>query len=623
MNKLLLGVLSLIFGINLIAQDLYIPRNVKEAYQNETRSMDGKPGKKYWQNSADYDIRVKIEPQTNLVSGTEDILYTNNSPNELRYICFRLTMNVHKPGAERDGGVVSNDYLSSGIIIDEIKETDKIAKWENTDYTYNFLELSQPLKPNQKVKLSFKWHYSLSKESSREGMIEPNTFFVAYFYPRVSVYDDIDGWDTNNFNDRTEFYNDFNNYNLEITAPKDFVVWATGDLQNIDEVLQPEIAARFKESLTSDKVVNIASLDELKSGKVTVQNDLLTWKWKADNISDVSFAVSDHYIWDGGSVIVDRKTKRRVSIQSAFNIEAVDFKQAVDYGKFTVEWSSANLPGVAYPFNKNTIFRGFGNMEYPMMINITSNKDSAETQRLVNHEILHSWFPFYMGINEQRYGIMDEGWTTAFENLITRQVIGETQANLNWTKRRVSGWVMNPKISSDIPLITPGDTMRGDALGNNQYGKAAVAYLALKDYLGDELFKKCLFEFMNRWNGKHPLPWDMFNTFNDVSGKDLNWFFYNWFYTNNYIDLAIENVSANGNDYSMKVKNIGGFAIPIEVITEYKNGKKEVLHFTPKVWSKNQQLATLSLKLSDEPLTLTIKQLIFIESNYNDNFWKF
>lgn len=618
MKKLFFLFILLFASAGIFGQELYMPRNVQMAYKNGTRSMDGKPGKNYWQNTGNYNISLTVNPENGLVTGTEDIVYKNNSPLPIANPVIRLTMNIHRPGAARES-LVSPDYLTEGVKIDEFKENDAVKAWRDTGSTVQAFKLNKNLAPGESVKLSFKWHYTLSKESNREGMIHPNSYFIAYFYPRVSVFDDIDGWDRTSFTDGHEFYNDFNNYVFEVNAPKNYIVWATGDLLNPDEVLQPEFAKRLKESYTSDKIINVASLDELKSNAVTLQKEMLTWKWKADNITDVALAVSNNYIWDAGSVVVDQKTNRRSSVQAAYNVEAKDFQKMVEYGKHSLNWMSNNYPGVPYPYSKTTIVRGFADMEYPMMVNDSSFPNPEFSRFVVEHEILHTWFPFYMGINEQRYGFMDEGWTTAFEHLIAQNDLGKEQAVNLFKQFRVNGWADDPAASSDVPIITPGDSMTGNALGNNQYGKAAAAYLALKDLLGDEMFKKSLHEFIARWNGKHPQPWDMFNTFNNVSGKNLNWFFQSWYFNNGYIDLAFESVSPSGSGASVKIKNIGGFLPPVDIVATYTDGTKETFHQTPEIWSQNQKEAIVNLPAKKQIQSIAFGDSIYIDADESNN----
>lgn len=621
MRKLALFFILLLACVNLFAQDLYMPRNVKNAYKNGTRSMDGKPGKNYWQNTANYNIKISIDPATRIVTGSEDIVYKNNSPLPIENPVFKMIVNIHRPGAAREYQA-SPDYLTNGVLIDEFKENDSVRKWNDSGLTTQSVKLSKRLAPGETIKLSFKWHYELSKESNREGMIHKDSYFLAYFYPRVAVFDDIDGWDRTNFTDGHEFYNDFNNYVLEVSVPKNYLVWATGDLLNPDEVLQPEFSKRYKESLTSDKVIKIASDDEVKKNVVTQQSATLTWKFKADNITDVALGTSNNYIWDAGSVIADKTTNRRVSVQAAYNIEAKDFEKMVEYGKDAISWASNNYPGVPYPYSKSIIVRGFADMEYPMMANNSSFPDPVFARFVAEHEIFHTWFPFYMGINEQRYGFMDEGWTTAFEYLANEANMGKPQAEMFFKQFRVMGWSQSPLASSDLPIITPGDSLVGSAVGHNQYGKAAVAYLALRDLMGDAEFKRSLKEFINRWNGKHPLPWDMFNTFNNVSGKNLNWFFQSWFFDNGYVDIAIKEVSPTNNGMNVKLANIGGFVAPVDLLVTFDDGSKTTLHQTPAIWEKNQKETTISIPTIKKIKSITLDGGIFMDSDGSNNSWQ-
>ncbi|MES1225057.1 MAG: M1 family peptidase, partial [Bacteroidota bacterium] len=173
----------------------------------------------------------------------------------------------------------------------------------------------------------------------------------------------------------------------------------------------------------------------------------------------------------------------------------------------------------------------------------------------------------------------------------------------------------------DIPIITPGDVLGGNGFGNNEYGKASLGYLAMKDLLGDDLFKKCLHEYMNRWHGKHPIPWDFFYTFNDVAKKNLNWFWNNWYFTNGYIDLSLQKVSKTANGWSIAIGNIGGFAAPGNAIIKYKDGSTETKHFSPAIWEKNQKLALLNITTKKKIQSVEIDGGIFMDANVSDNTW--
>jgi hypothetical protein len=603
-----------------LGQELYIPRDVNQAYKNETRNKDGKPGANYWQNKATYDIKVQVAPPNKTITAKEEITYTNNSPDTLKVLNFKLYLNNHKPGAARLGQV-SDDYLTSGTHIDTYSENGVQREWKDrNDGTNKRIQLLKPLSPNQQIKLSFDWHFDMSKQSGREGAIDSTTFFLAYFYPRIAVYDDYQGWDTMTFTGSQEFYNDFNDYTFEVTVPKNYIVWATGDLLNPDEVLQTEYANRLKTSMTSDDVIQIATQDDLTKKQVTKQTETNTWKWKASNITDVAIAISDHYNWDAGSVVVDNKTNRGASVQAAYDEPSEDFKEMVTYGKHSLEWFSNNYPGVPYPFSKSTIVRGFADMEYPMMVNDNSQKNPDFTRFVVEHEIAHTYFPFYMGINETRFGFMDEGWATALEYLIGISDLGKERATAFFQQFRVNRWINSNSMEGDIPIITPSNILSGPALGNNEYGKAALGYLAAKDILGNDLFKKALQGYMARWNGKHPIPWDFFYSINDVSGNNLNWFWSSWYFSNNYIDIAVKNVETNKNGTILKLENVGGMPSPFDVMMTLKDGTTKTVHETPEVWKNNKEIS-LTLKDIKDIESLKIDGGIFMDADPSNNSW--
>lgn len=625
MKKFLVFLLcSFVFTLPVFGQELFMPRNVKQAYANGTRSLDGKPGPKYYQNKSVHNIRMTIAPPNRTITGSEDITYTNNSPKPLANLVLRFELNVHSPEAARDQPAAT-DELTSDITVDEYSENGKVKEWKplipRKGMTYNVIKLDEPVPPGGSVKLSFKWHYELVLESGREGVIDPTTFYIAYFYPRVAVLDDVNGWDQVAHIPSHEFFGDFNDYTLEVTVPKNYIVWATGDLTNTNEVLQPEIAERLKKSFTSDDVVNIATLAEVKAGKVTAQNATNTWKWKAENISDVAFGLSDHYIWDGGSLVVDKKTGRRASTQAAYDEPSVNFANMVKYIKTSLEFSSNRWPGVPYPYPKMTIFRGFADMEYPMMANDSAQKDPNMQEFVAAHEIMHSYFPFYMGINERRYAFMEEGWTTAFEYLFNSETFNKEMADKLFTAFRVRGWIRNMSSDADIPIMTPENVLTGGGYGNNKYGRAALGYLAMKDLLGDAEFKRVLHGFMDRWNGKHPTPWDMYNSFNNISRKDMNWFWNAWYFSYSYIDLAVGGVEKRTDGSAVTVKNVGGSPAPFDVVVTFEDGTSERLHQTPAVWEKNMKEAVVRVASPKTIKSVSLDGGIYLDYTDADNTW--
>lgn len=602
------------------AQQLYMPRDVANAFKKNTRSPDGRPGKNYWQNHGRYTININALPPSRTIEGSEQITYINNSPDTLRGLVFKLLLNIHKPGAPRMSPA-SPDYLTDGVIVDSFIVNGKAQPWNNNIFTNARVRLRQPVLAHDSIQLNIKWHYEISLESNREGMIDSTTYYLAYFYPRVAVYDDYEGWDQTTFNDALEFYSDFNDYSVNITVPKNYIVWGTGTLLNANGVLQPTYLQRYQQSLRSDDIIHVVTQQDLQTKNITAQNATNTWRFSAGNVPDVAFGISDHYVWDASSVIVDDANKRRASAQAAYNDTAKDYHYMVSFAKQSLDWLSHNWPGIPYPYEKSTVFQGYADMEYPMMVNDNTTEDTTFSKFVVMHEIAHTFMPFYMGINETRYGFMDEGWATTFELLFNRDKMGKEKADEFYKQFRVEFWANDRSPDEDLPIITPGPDLSGGGLGNNEYGKPSLGYLAVKDLLGDALFKKALQEYMRRWNGKHPLPWDFFNTLSDASGKDLNWFWNNWFFSHNYIDLALTNATKAGKGYSVTVQNNGGMAAPFDIVVTYTDGSEDRIHQTPAVWQANQKQAKLSVAAKKAVQSIKLDGGIFMDANEADNTW--
>lgn len=603
-------------------QQLYIPRNIQLAIDNGTRTIDGVPGKNYWQNKGGYDMKIKVTPETRMVSGSEVIQYTNNSPDTLKRLVIRFVNNIHKPNSPR-GNYVSNDFLDSGLTITHFTINGEVYQQNARNWgTVGVVPLKQPILPQSTTSITIDWNYPLSRQDGREGQIDSTTFYVAYSYPRVSVYDDYNGWDMLDHTGRQEFYNDFNDYTYSVTVPKNYIVYATGDLQNPDEVLQPEFSKRLKQSFTSDSVMHIANFREVRDGKVTAQNNWNTWKFSAENITDVCFAISKNYVWDGTSVVVDPFTNRRVSFQAAYNDTARDFEQYGKWAQFSLNFFSTQWPGVAYPYSKMTAFQGHADMEYPMMVNDATTPNFSFSRLLLDHEMVHTYFPFYMGINETRYAFMDEGWATTFEYLAGIAESGKEMADNFYKGFRSGRYISNFSTESDQPIITQSSQQAGMGYSSNSYGKASLSYLALKDLLGDEVFKKALHYYIDTWHGKHPIPWDFFGAFNAGSGQNLNWFFNNWFFTNNYVDLKVDTVQKVSDGYSITISNTGGFAIPFDIKINFTDGTTASLHQTPVVWRSNARMQIFKISSLKPIQSVEADGGIFVDYTPTDNVFE-
>lgn len=620
---------------------LYMPREVQQAYASGTRSPDGRPGPNYWQNHAEHRIRISVTPPSRRVQAEQEIVYTNHSPDPLDRLVFRLYMNAHHPSAMREKTVDAR-FLTDGLTVEQFSIDGKAVAWDNPadplayynapGSTVHAVTLATPIPPKGSVRIGMRWRYDLVADKGwKEGAIDETSYFLAYFFPRVTNYSDYGGWDFAPFTLGREFNNDFADFSVEVDVPRDFVVWATGMLQNPAEVLQPAVQRQLQASFESDEVVTLAQAADAKAGRVTARAERLVWKWRAKNVPDFAIALSNHYRWDAASTVVDPASGRRASVQAAYPDSATDFKPAVSMAQQTLKFASTVYPGVPYPYPKTTVVVGSADEEYPMMVNDGSNigtyyakalPQDAFTGFVAAHEILHSWFPFYMGINEQRYPFMDEGWTTAFEYLRNREVMGVTVADTLFKAFRAAPLSL-PLSGMDLPIITPHDSLFGQSavFGFNAYGKAALGYLALKDLMGDAAFRTALHTFMARWNGKRPLPWDMFNSFNDAGAGNHTWFFRNWFFSHNHIDLALEGVRSDGGTQTVAVRNPGGMAIPFDLVLAYTDGSSERVHLTPAVWQADGRRTELRIAGGKALRSVTLDTGIFVDAKPTDNAW--
>ena len=534
------------------AQQLFVPKNILETYKKQTRTDDGKPGKNYWQNTASYKLNVSFTPATRLISGNVDINYVNNSPDTLKQIWFKLYPNLYQKGAPRQSAIAPED-IGEGVIIDSMWVNNKLIDKKGININATNMTLSrQSLPHGQSIQFRITYHYTLNKGShTRTGEIDSNSAFVAYFFPRVAVYDDIDGWNRNPYNGSQEFYNDFCNFDAHVTVPKNFVVWATGDLQNSNEVLNPAYVQRIQQAETNDAITTIIDTTDLK---LSITKDLPynTWHFTANDVTDFVFATSDHYIWKSSSVIVDSGTKRRTRVDAVFNPKHKDYFEVVNDARKTVEIMSHQFPKWPFPYPHETVFDGLDQMEYPMMVNDNPVQDRAESIELTDHEIFHTMFPFYMGINETKYAWMDEGWATIGEWIVS-PLIDTTIID----RYGVAPYEMGAASEIDLPIMSLSTQLAGTSYFLNSYPKPAFGYLYVKDMLGDSLFTKALHYYIQQWRGKHPMPYDFFNCMNTGSGKNLNWFWKRWFFDNGYPDLAITSITHKLKSYTINITSKG------------------------------------------------------------------
>lgn len=598
--------------------ELPVPLNIKSTFEKATRSPDGKPGKNYWQNKADYTLGINYNPGNRLLTGTENITYINNSPDTLTKIVFKLYPNIYQKGNIRDIAVEAAD-LTDGVLIEKITVNDNERNTaslviKGTNMTVNNVWVL----PKQSIHFSIHYSCLLNQTSQiRTGEIEKGAAFIAYFFPRIAVYDDIDGWNENPYIGSQEFYNDFCNFNVSVTVPGNYLVWATGDLQNCKDVLTGKYCERLNNAEQKDDIVFIVDENDLKNGGITKSNDSNTWKFKADNVVDFAFAISNHYVWNATSLVTDKKTGRRTRIDAVFSTRHKDYFEVIDYSRKTVKLMSYQFPKWPFPYNHETVFDGLDQMEYPMMVNDNPVATKFDAVTLTDHEIFHTMFPFYMGINETKYGWMDEGWATIGEWLLSPAVDSTAIDNYG-----VARYEKNAGKEIDMPVTTLTTLLSGGTFINNSYEKPAMGYLYVKDLLGDELFYKALHYYIEQWNGKHPMPLDFFNCMNTGSGKNLNWFWKRWFYDMGYPDLAISKVTDRGNNKQVVIEMKGNKPVPVDVTITYLDGSKQKIHRSIAVWEKNNKTVILNFISPKQIQKIELGSLYIADVNKIDNLWE-
>ncbi|MFA5781310.1 MAG: M1 family metallopeptidase, partial [Bacteroidales bacterium] len=566
-------------------QNLYIPLEMQKAFEKGTRSVDGKPGTSYWQNKTDYIINVELEPVIRKISGKETITYFNNSPDTLRKLVIMLYPDYLKKENARNVEVDSSD-LNDGVFIENLNINGKAVdtKGKNSPVirhgTLLELKLTDALLPESSIMLSISWNFTLPKFTQiRIGMYDSTSFFAGYWYPKISVYDDMYGWDKFSYDGDHEFYNDYGNYDVTISVPESFIVWATGTLQNPKDLLTDNYYKKYMKSLTSDEIINIITSEDIKKGGITFNKNV--WKFKAENVTDFAFGTSDHYLWDAGSIVVDNKTNRRVVINTAYKKESKAFVEVADIAKKTIKFLSDELPGFPYPYTQITAFNGTYGMEFPMIVNDGSDDRSFDIF-VTTHEITHQYFPFYVGTNETKNPWLDEGLATFLPINLQHELDTTTDNKVKSTKAYSKGF--GGKVI-DIPIMSLTEyTPVGGVMRYIMYSKSEMAFRMLNNILGDELFKKVLQEFINRWHGKHPTPYDFFFTFNDVVKEDLGWFWKPWYFEYAYPDLAIKSVIAEKNNYRLVIENKGNLPVPVYLTFIGANGEDEIFSETARAW---------------------------------------
>lgn len=614
------------------------PPAVDSAIARGTRTRTGAPGPRYWQNSADYDIGVQVTPADSLLRGQERITYHNNSPRALPFVVVRLYQNLmgtfgarEQPSAEHTGG----------MILDEVKENGRTVSLPRTPMgrspdtvlgariygTLMRVPLATPLPPGGTATFDVRWHFTIPGEwAPRMGMQDATTGQIAQWYPQIAVFDDLEGWDAQQYTGTGEFYLDYGHFRYAVTIPAGFVIGGTGTLQNPQQVLNPDqIAALARAARTSD-VAHVLTRENFGAGKATKgpAGSMLTWQFTADSVRDVAFSFGDHYLWDATSAVVDSASGRRALVNVMYRPGAPQFENVWKMAQYALETHSARM--VPYPYPQLTETEGgSGGMEYPMTVFVEASPGLYREDMVTAHEIGHEWFPMLVGSNETRYGWQDEGLNT-FDTYFATDAFLRDSAGAGLKESR-QGY-LNAATHTDEPLVIMSPANAFGVVptadyGTEAYDKPGLALWALRATLGDTLFYKAYRTYIRSWSFKHPTPYDFFDTFDSVTGQNLDPFFFQWFFTNERLDQAVTGVTQTGNRVSVTVQNVGRIYAPIDVTAHTADGKTVSWREPMTAWYSGAPTVTTTHDVAGQVVSVTIDEAgNFPDVNRGNNSWK-
>ena len=626
----------------LFAQNLFTKNG------NEFRSANGAPGAKYWQNRADYTLHATIDTLQNILKGSEIIHYTNNSPDALSSLWLQLDQNTYRKDAR------SNFYTSS---LRRRKSTDNAhtegyqfetvtieyrGKIVNADYIINDtrmqIRLPFTLSSKEKININIKYHYTIPGIfggrtdffSTKNGKI----YEIAQWYPRMCVYDDLEGWSTLPFLGSGEFYCEYGDFDYTVTVPNDVIVAGSGELQNEKEVLSEQQIQRLASARKSDQTVFVRTVDEVNQiAGHRISNGMKTWHFKMYNTRDVAFGASKAYVWDAARVnLPGGKKSLAMSVYPVESAGENAWGRATEYLKKSIEYFSEKWFVYPYPVAINEAGMA-GGMEYPGIVFDGLNAKEGNLYWVTAHEIGHNWFPMIVGSDERRYPWMDEGFNTFID------VYAADEFNKGeYAPKRDGEYAPGKGNPADeiIPLLqdssAPSMMARADMLAEKYrhplaYFKPAFGLVLLREVvLGKDRFDYAFKKYIEKWAYKHPAPDDFFRTMDNESGEDLSWFWKEWFYNNWQLDLAVQSVSypdnnaKNGADIT--IANLQKMAMPFTLEVVLKDGSKQSLQIPVETWLQSNT-HTLHLQTTQPVISVTIDpENKLPDSNRKNNIWK-
>ncbi|MEJ2538503.1 MAG: M1 family metallopeptidase [Gemmatimonadota bacterium] len=642
---------------------------------NEFRNAAGAPGYAYWQQQADYVIEAELDPENHVLHGSERITYHNNSPDPLGYLWLQLDQNVRSlensrsyqtqsalaeevsPAFRRFIGLTPFD---GGYTIRRVQLVADDGSLVDADYRINGtimrVNLPEPLEPGTVMEFEIDWSFPVpdrgrgGKELVSDGWI----YEMAQWFPRMSVYDDVNGWQTEQFLGRGEFYLNFGDYDVKVTVPWDHVVDATGLLQNPEEVLTPTQLARLEEAYTSEEPRFIVTADEVGDPAARpVRDGMVTWHYKAEDVRDFAWVSSRAFVWDAAGYSYPGD-ERVIQVHSLYPREAMPLWDKVSTRATIQTLKTYGRMAFEYPYPKAVNVNGpQGGMEYPMVAFCGARPQpdgsySENTERalisVTIHEVGHNWFPMIVASDERKWTWMDEGLNT-FLQYYGEQDYAETYCGGVWSQNEdctypsrrgpapnIVEYMRDP---DQVPIMTESDLIHKD-FGNNGYAKPATGLQMLREnVLGPDAFDDAFGDYSRNWAFKHPQPADFFRSVEEGAGENLTWFWRGWFYTTHANDQAIASVTVQDAQelvgdteqgryyYRVQVNNEGGLVMPLEIEATFADGTTLRFDLPVDVWRNNELTFTKGFFTDKEVVQVVVDpDESFADIDRSNNSWR-
>jgi hypothetical protein len=581
---------------------IFAPLQLRPA-PDEFRLASGVPGPRYWQQRADYDIRATLDTGANTLRGELTMRYTNNSPTALDHIWMQVEQNAFTdsslnayvfPQASRFGarGFAGGDKIDrfEQVLVPNGKGVNgkHVPLRTRTYDTMMYVELAQPLAPGQTAVFDVAWHFLVPEHGADRMGHDGPLYEMAQWYPRVAVYDDVRGWNTDPYIGQGEFYLEYGDFTYAVTVPAGYIVAGTGTLQNPKEVLTPTEISRLAAAAKSDTTIHIVTDSEITTGAARpTKNGTLTWKFSARNVRDVAWAGAPNYLWDASSW-------NGIMAYAYYRPSATNpWSDAADQARMSImEYSQRWYP---YPWPQVSAVEGpVSGMEYPMVAMEARSSDKFDLYNVITHEIGHDWFPMIVGSNERLHFWQDEGLNTFINTFSEARRYPERGSQLQRAAEQREEIEQTQIHNVDVPIDIPADRIDPRRLGFTEYDKPSVGLQLLRQViLGPDAFDAAFRAYIRRWAYKHPTPADFFRTMDDVSGHHLDWFWREWFLEDAHFDQAIDTVVVRQRNDTSAVAVLYGNrdrgVLPIVARFTFTDSTRQDFTYPAEVWSMDSR----------------------------------